>query len=67
MVSYFFLARTYDEAKFFSYNTGNSKCRCKPDMDVEVYKRDKTGRISGNVFCESEEEHEEESEEEQEE
>ena len=44
--------RTFEAAKYFTYNTGNSKCRCKPDMDMGAVRQDKTGRISGNVECE---------------
>ena len=43
--------RTFEAAKYFTYNTGNSKCRCKPDMDMGAVRQDKTGRISGNVEC----------------
>ena len=49
----FSLIRTFEAAKYFTYNTGNSKCRCKPDMDMGAVRQDKTGRISGNVECEA--------------
>ena len=48
----FSLIRTFQAAKYFTYNTGNSKCRCKPDMDMGAVRQNKTGRISGNVECE---------------
>ena len=50
------LSRTgpdFDAAKYFTYDTKSSACRCKGDMDLDVTRREKTGRISGNVDCEN--------------
>ena len=52
MVHVFSLYRdTYDEAKYFTYDTEKSKCRCKPDMNLDVTATPKTNRNSGNVDC----------------
>ena len=44
---------TYAEAKFFTYNENNQKCYCKECHDLNETRQDATGRISGNVNCES--------------
>ena len=52
IVKLFCLCRdTYAEAEYFTYNQGNSKCYCKTDNNLDVTRRDATGRISGNVQC----------------
>ena len=48
---FLFFRATFDEAKYFTYDTEKSKCRCKPEMNLDVTRKEKTGRISGNVDC----------------
>ena len=52
LIKYFLFYRdAHCGAKYFTYDTEKSKCRCKPDMNLDVTRREKSGRISGNVEC----------------
>ena len=39
-------------AKYFTYDEKKSRCLCWPDMDLDVTRQEKSGKISGNVDCE---------------
>ena len=52
LIKYFLFYRdAHCGAKYFTYDTEKSKCRCKPEMNLDVTRKEKTGRISGNVDC----------------
>ena len=39
------------DAKYFMYDTKKSRCRCQPDMDLDVTRKEQSNKISGNVHC----------------
>jgi len=44
---------TYAEARFFTYYESQKKCYCKECHDLNITRRDASGRISGNLNCET--------------